>query len=108
MQALCDDGLRIVGPEPLHVPRVNATEDASTIGTVDLVMLCVKLWDTNAALEQIRPLVGARTAIISFQKGVLKDQALRAAYGTAPVSGGVGYVATTIERPGVIRQSDRV
>ena len=98
-------GLRIVGPEPLHVPRVNATDDARSIGTVDLVMLCVKLWDTEAALEQIRPLVGAQTAIVSFQNGVLKDQALRAAYGDGPVMGGVGYVATTIDRPGVIRQT---
>lgn len=105
LQALRDDGLRIVGPEPLHVPRVDATDDARSIGTVDLVMLCVKLWDTDAALEQIRPLVGAHTTIISFQNGVLKDQAVRAAYGNGPVMGGVGYVATTIDRPGVIRQT---
>ncbi|RPH61483.1 MAG: ketopantoate reductase family protein [Burkholderiales bacterium] len=105
LQAMRDDGLRIVGPEPLHVPRVDATDDARSIGTVDLVMLCVKLWDTDAALEQMRPLVGAHTAIISFQNGVLKDQALRSAYGTGPVMGGVGYVAAAIDRPGVIRQT---
>lgn len=105
LQAMRDDGLRVVGPEPLHVARVDATDDARSIGTVDLVMLCVKLWDTDTALEQIRPLVGANTAIISFQNGVLKDQALRAAFGTGPVMGGVGYVAATIDRPGVIRQT---
>ena len=105
LQAMHDDGLRIVGPEPLHVAHVNATDDAHSVGPVDLVMLCVKLWDTEAALEQIRPLVGAQTAIVSFQNGVLKDQALRAAYGAGPVMGGVGYVATTIDRPGVIRQT---
>jgi 2-dehydropantoate 2-reductase len=105
LQALRDEGLRIVGPEPMHVPRVDATDDARTIGTADLVMLCVKLWDTEAALEQVRPLVGAHTAIVSFQNGVLKDQAVEAAYGNGRVMGGVGYVATTIERPGVIRQT---
>jgi 2-dehydropantoate 2-reductase len=42
---------------------------------------------------------------VSFQNGVLKDEALRAAYGAARVMGGVGYVATTIDRPGVIRQT---
>ena len=105
LQALRDDGLRIVGPEPMHVPRVNATDDARTIGPVDLVMLCVKLWDTDAALEQIRPLVGPQTAIVSFQNGVVKDEAVRAVYGDAAVMGGVGYVATTIDSPGVIRQT---
>jgi 2-dehydropantoate 2-reductase len=105
LQAMRSDGLRILGPQPLHVARVNATDDARSVGPVDLVMLCVKLWDTEAALEQIRPLVGAQSAIVSFQNGVLKDQALRAAYGAGPVMGGVGYVATTIESPGVIRQT---
>jgi len=105
LAAMRETGLRVDGPEPLHVPRVNATDDPATIGAVDLVMLCVKLWDTEAALEQVRPLMGAHAAIVSFQNGVLKDQALRARYGDAAVMGGVGYVATTIDRPGVIRQT---
>jgi len=49
--------------------------------------------------------MGAHTSIVSFQNGVLKDQALRAQYGDAAVMGGVGYVATTIDAPGVIRQT---
>ena len=49
--------------------------------------------------------MGAHTTIVSFQNGVLKDQALRAHYGDAAVMGGVGYVATTIDAPGVIRQT---
>jgi 2-dehydropantoate 2-reductase len=105
LQALRDGGLRIEGPEPMHLPRVSASDDPGSIGAVDLVMFCVKLWDTETALEQIRPLVGPQTAIVSFQNGVLKDQALQAAFGRPAVMGGVGYVATTIERPGVIRQT---
>jgi 2-dehydropantoate 2-reductase len=105
LEAMRKGGLHIAGPEPLHVARVNATDDARSIGAVDLVMLCVKLWDTEAALAQARPLFGAQTTVISFQNGVLKDQALRAAFGDAAVMGGVGYVATTIESPGVIRQT---
>ena len=52
------DGLRIEGPTALHVPRVSATDDPGEVGVVDVVMLCVKLWDTEAALQQLRPLVG--------------------------------------------------
>ena len=55
LAALRTDGLRVVGPEPLHVPQVNATDDARTIGPVDLALLCVKLWDTDAALESCAP-----------------------------------------------------
>lgn len=105
LEAMRGQGLRIEGPEPIHIPRVNATDDPGEIGVVDFVMLCVKLWDTELALQQIRPLIGAGTTIISFQNGVLKDQYLRAAYEDSQIMGGVGYVATTIDRPGVIRQT---
>jgi 2-dehydropantoate 2-reductase len=105
LAALRAQGLRVEGPSPLHLPRVSATDDPGEVGAVDLVMLCVKLWDTEAALAQMRPLVGPDTTIISFQNGVLKDAYLRAAYDPAQLMGGVGYVATTIDRPGVIRQT---
>ena len=105
LQAMRADGLRLEGPTPIHIRRVNATDDPGEVGVVDLVMLCVKLWDTEAALQQIRPLIGSDTVIISFQNGVLKDQYLRAAYDESHIMGGVGYVATTIDRPGVIRQT---
>jgi 2-dehydropantoate 2-reductase len=105
LEAMRRDGLRVEGPEPLHIEAVQATDDPATVGAVDFVLLGVKLWDTEAALEQMRPLVGPHTTLISFQNGVLKDQYLRARYDAAQTMGGVGYVATTIDRPGVIRQT---
>jgi 2-dehydropantoate 2-reductase len=100
-----ENGLAVEGPEPIRLPRVNAVQDPAAIGVVDLVLFAVKLWDTEATLELIRPLVGPDTTVISFQNGVLKDESLRAAYDPSRIMGGVGYVATTIDRPGVIRQT---
>lgn len=105
LEAMRSEGLRIEGPEPMHLARVNVTDDPATIGVADVVMLAVKLWDTEQAIARMRPLVGPDTAVISFQNGVLKDQALRAAFDARQVMGGVGYVATTIAAPGVIRQT---
>jgi len=105
LEAMQRAGLRIEGPEPLHVAPVQATDMPATVGVVDLVMLCVKLWDTQAAIAQIRPLVGPDTAIVSFQNGVLKDQSLREAFDARQLMGGVGYVATTLSAPGVITQT---
>jgi 2-dehydropantoate 2-reductase len=105
LDAMREHGLRVEGPSPLHIAQVHATAEPAEVGVVDVVMFCVKLWDTDAALLQIRPLVGADTTVISFQNGVLKDQALRAAFDASRLMGGVGYVATTIDRPGVIRQT---
>ena len=105
LEAMRSNGLRIEGPEPVHARKVHASNDPREIGVADVVMLCVKLWDTEQAIAQMRPMVGPGTAIVSFQNGVLKDQYLRAAFDERQVMGGVGYVATTIEAPGVIRQT---
>jgi 2-dehydropantoate 2-reductase len=105
LEAMRARGLAIDGPAPLHLPNVQATDDAASIGRADFVLLAVKLWDTAAAIEQMKPIVGPDTCVISFQNGVLKDRYLIEAFGPARIMGGVGYVATAIDRPGVIRQT---
>jgi 2-dehydropantoate 2-reductase len=105
LEAMRSAGLRIEGPEPMHLATVKATDDPAQVGVVDVVMLAVKLWDTEQAIEQMRPMIGPDTVVISFQNGVLKDQYLRAAFDARQIMGGVGYVATTIAAPGVIRQT---
>ena len=89
----------------IRVPKVRATDDPAEIGPVDVVIMSVKLWDTEAAIRQMRPMLKAGTAVLSLQNGVIKDDILRRELGEAPVVGGVCYVATTIARPGVILQT---
>jgi 2-dehydropantoate 2-reductase len=105
LAAMQERGISVEGPDPIHVPKVIAVEDPRGIGLSDFVFVGVKLWDTDEALRLIAPMVGPETTLISFQNGVLKDDYLRAAYDPARIMGGVGYVATTIDRPGVIRQT---
>ena len=105
LAAMRSNGLRIEGLEQIHIKQVNTTDDPKEIGVADIVLLCVKLWDTEQALTEIKPMVGTKTTVISLQNGVLKDQYLRAAFDERQLMGGVGYVATTIEAPGVIRQT---
>jgi 2-dehydropantoate 2-reductase len=105
LAAMQERGISVEGPEPIHVPKVIAVEDPRAVGASDFVFVAVKLWDTDEALRLIAPMVGPETTLISFQNGVLKEDYLRAAYDPARIMGGVGYVATTIDRPGVIRQT---
>lgn len=105
LDAMRGGGLTIEGPEPVHLPQVRAVEDPAEAGPQDLVMFGVKIWDTPAAVERVRPMVGPQTTVISFQNGVLKDEDMRAAFGPERIMGGVAYIATTIDRPGVIRQT---
>lgn len=107
LAAMRENGLTIEN-EPqgtLHVPDVRVTDDPATIGKVDLVILSVKLWDTEAAALQVKPIVGPGTAVLSLQNGVIKDDIMRRVFGDKAVMGGVCYVATHIARPGVIHQT---
>jgi len=88
----------------LHIPKVNVTHDPATIGRADLVIIAVKLKDTDSAAEAVKSIVGPDTAVLSLQNGVIKDDILRRHFGEQRVMGGVAYVATHISRPGVIDQ----
>jgi 2-dehydropantoate 2-reductase len=107
MSAMKEQGLLIENDEQgeVRVARPNVTDDPAAVGVVDYVLLAVKLWDTDAAVSAIRPMVGPRTVVISLQNGVIKDDILRREFGEDAVVGAVAYVATHVARPGVIRQT---
>ena len=102
-------GLRIVSENgDAHIAPVVATDDPKTLGPVDCVIVAVKLWDLEAAAASAKPLIGARTAVVSFQNGIEKDDLLARIVGAEHVVGGVGYIAAKIAEPGVIEQTGRV
>jgi 2-dehydropantoate 2-reductase len=106
LAALRAHGLRVKSPlGDMHLPQVEVTDNPADIGPVDLVLFSVKLWDTRAAAEAVKPLLGEQTAVVSFQNGVVKDDILREVLGADQVIGGVTYIAATIAEPGVIRHA---
>src|SRR5215469_5339050 len=89
----------------LHLNDVNVTDDPKQVGPVDVVLFAVKLWDTETAGEQTRPLVGSNTRVITLQNGVDSVERLVPILGEEPMIGGTTYVVATIARPGVIRHT---
>lgn len=85
----------------LHLPKVTATDDPASVAKVDAVMFAVKLWDTEAAGELIKPIVGPDTRVITFQNGIDSVERLRAILGDTVV-GGTAQIASVISAPGVI------
>jgi 2-dehydropantoate 2-reductase len=105
LEAIRQNGLKVESVlGDLHLPRVNVTPDTASVGPVDIVLFAVKLWDTEKAGELAKPMVGPHTRLITFQNGVDSVERLRPILGDAVV-GGVTYIATVIEHPGVIKQT---
>jgi 2-dehydropantoate 2-reductase len=102
--AIRRNGLTIESPlvGDLYLKNVEVTDDPKQIGTVDVVLFAVKLWDTEAAGEQTRALVGSKTRAITLQNGVDSVERLAPILGNDATIGGATYIVAKIARPGVI------
>ena len=106
--ALSADGLRIQSTlGDLHLPKVNATSDPAEVGPVDVVLFAVKLWDTEAAAEMARPLVGPSTRVITLQNGVDSVERVAPILGADKVVGGIAYIASVTSAPGVVTHTSQ-
>ena len=106
LAAMRENGLRIEGDRgETQIRPVQATDDIASIGAVDVVLSCVKLWDVDRAAEQLRPIVRPDTAVIPLQNGVDAAERMIRILGKEPVMGGMAFVTGTIAAPGVVRQT---
>jgi 2-dehydropantoate 2-reductase len=106
LEALRRDGLTVVGPSGTETFRLAATDDAAEIGSVDLVLFCVKSYDTETAATKLGPMIGAGTAVLSLQNGIDNEERLAAVVGAEHVMGGAAYILAALESPGIIRSGD--
>jgi 2-dehydropantoate 2-reductase len=106
LKAMREHGLRIQGDRgDTRLDPVRATDDPATIGTVDFVLFCVKLWDVETAGAAIKTLIGPTTAVIPLQNGIDSAERLIPILGAQAVMGGVAQISATIAEPGIIRQT---
>jgi 2-dehydropantoate 2-reductase len=105
LAAMQKEGLKVEGGRgETHLVPTRATDDPKDIGTVDVVLFCVKLWDVESAGQAIKPLIGRDTAVIPLQNGIDAAERLVPILGANAVMGGVAQISASIIRPGVIRQ----
>lgn len=109
LAAMKSKGLKVEGGRgETHVMPAQATDDPATVGPVDVVLFCVKLWDVESAGQQIKPMVGKDTAVITLQNGIDAHERLVPILGRQAVMPGVANISAVIAEPGVIRQTGTV
>jgi 2-dehydropantoate 2-reductase len=87
------------------VRPAQATDRPADIGTVDLVLCCVKSWQVPEAAEEIKHLVGTGTAVITTQNGVEAHTYLARAVDSRHILPGVCRIISWIDAPGCIRHA---
>jgi 2-dehydropantoate 2-reductase len=81
---------------------VTAVENVRGLAPVDAAIVAVKSFDTESAVESLRPIVGPDTAVLTLQNGVDNEDKIDAILGPGHALGGVAYIFATIGEPGVI------
>ncbi|MDP2701214.1 MAG: 2-dehydropantoate 2-reductase [Candidatus Rokubacteria bacterium] len=103
LEAIRARGLRVKSAiDGEWVVRAPAVERLDGLPPADLVLFCVKSFDTDSAGEAIKPVVGPGTGVLPVQNGVDNEERLEHILGPGHVMGGVAQVLATIEAPGVI------
>jgi 2-dehydropantoate 2-reductase len=98
-------GLELVSPAGNVRALVGATDVPAEIGPCDVVLFCVKTYDTRAAAAALPALCHARTIVASLQNGIDGADHLARVVGREHVVGGLALIASTVPEPGVVRHS---
>ncbi|HWC29782.1 MAG TPA: 2-dehydropantoate 2-reductase N-terminal domain-containing protein, partial [Dehalococcoidia bacterium] len=107
LRALQNRGLRVQLRDEEFRLDVHAVEDPAEIGPVDLVWLCVKTYDLDAAARQILPIVGPETMVITLQNGVEAPDEVGEIVGLEHVVAGINLGGATMTNPGMVSAKAR-
>src|SRR5260221_7210146 len=100
LAAMREQGLKVKSAlGDLAIKPVHATDNPAEIGPVDIVTFAVKLWDTEGAAEQLRPLIAKGGHVIPFQNGVESIERLGRLPGGGRGIGGSAHLRTRLAAP---------
>ena len=105
LTAMQQNGLKVKSVHgDFEVSPADATDDPANVGPVDLILFCVKTYNTDDAAQAIRPAVGPQTVVISLQNGIDAAGRIGQIIGLEHVLGGATWLSAAVEAPGVIKQ----
>lgn len=110
LDAMQENGLHIeeVSGADFTIHPLQATDDPATVGPVDVILFCVKMYDALEAAALCKPMVGNNTFVVTLQNGVESVSMVNSVLGEGRTLGGAAYVAGTITRPGVVRHANQI
>jgi 2-dehydropantoate 2-reductase len=106
LTALRGNGLSVESVQGnLHIRDALFADDPHAAGPVDLILFCVKSYDTEAVAQSLGPIIDPRTIILSLQNGVDNADKIARLWKHNLVLAGVVYIASQLFEPGRIKHS---
>ena len=100
--AIAKNGLQVASLCGNFNVKVPVTDDPSTVGEVDLILHCIKLYSNTESFPTMKGMIGENTIILTIQNGATAGQILGEAFGDEHVLQGATYIETGIAGPGHI------
>jgi 2-dehydropantoate 2-reductase len=109
LEAIRKNGLKIESPlGDLHLKSVQITDDPKSVGSVDIILFAVKMWDIEQAAHAARPLIGSATQVITLQNGIDAVDTIAPILGADHVAAGTAQIVTVLGAPGVIKHTSKL
>lgn len=106
-ETLTQKGISIEGVSGNWQARVRAVAQAKDIGVADLIIVCVKSYDTKLAIKSIEPAIGENTRILTLQNGIGNIEIIGEVASADKVIGGVTNLGATYLDTGKIRHAGK-
>jgi 2-dehydropantoate 2-reductase len=107
LEALRAQGLVVRLPDTTWRIPIAAVADPRDAPRPDLVLVCVKSYDTEAAAAALEPVVGPETVVLSLQNGVENEEVLGRRLGLPPLMIALTRIGVACTAPGEILYSGR-
>ncbi|MGE5279226.1 MAG: ketopantoate reductase family protein [Deltaproteobacteria bacterium] len=105
VKRLAKSGFRVEGDASLRCAEARITDDPSQLKDADLWFVCVKSYDTRAAVKRFAPHVRKEASVCSFQNGLGNLEVLEECFGAARVLAGVTQMGAARLSENVVRYS---
>jgi 2-dehydropantoate 2-reductase len=103
LEAIQKNGLQLKSPKGDYlVFPANATANIAEVTDIDLILVCVKTWQLEAAAKEINQVLNEKTMVISLLNGVNNTEVLGAVIDKKHLLGGLCKVVSKIEDYGII------
>ncbi len=98
-------GISVKGVRGNFKAKVPVITRASKLGPVDLVMVCVKAYQTTEAMEQNVGVVGPKTSVLSVQNGLGNLEALSKVISENNIIAGTTTLGANLLSPGMVHHA---
>ncbi len=104
---LQSQGIIVEGSSSTWQAKVNVSADAKMIGQADVLIVCVKCYDTKTAIKSAKPCIGPRTYVLTLQNGLGNIENIGEIIGQEKLLAGITHQGSTLLGVGKVRHAGR-